>query len=78
MMYLAIALVVANVIQTWLFLRTARRKDEETLVERRELTDRIMALSSRPESVAVVRQEAEEAEVNYSGEDTPWWQEDSE
>jgi hypothetical protein len=73
---IALALYVLSTTgQIWFFTRREDRREAEARLERRELTDRIMALSSKPESLAAVRQEVEEATVSYTPEETPWWQE---
>lgn len=65
--------VLATVFIIWWFTRRLERQEEEARVERRELTDRVMALSSKPESLAAIgRDEEGPAAPRYVGEDTPW------
>ena len=73
---LAIALgalyVLATIYQGAWFARELRRREAEARLERRELTDRIMALSSKPESLAAIHQDYEEATLKVVGEDKSW------
>jgi hypothetical protein len=63
---------LATLIQIWYFTRRHQAWEEEARIERRELTDRIMALSSKPESLAAIGRSEAESEVTYVGGDTPW------
>jgi hypothetical protein len=58
--------------QAWRQEARYRRLEAEARLERRELTDRIMALSSKPESLAAIHQDYEEATLKVVGEDKSW------
>lgn len=64
---------LATIFQIWYFTRRHQEWEKEARRERGELTDRIMALSSKPESlVALDRREEVEGEVVYIGEEPEW------
>lgn len=66
---------VSLVVIFFSYERRIRRLEEEARIERRELTDRIMALSSKPESLATIRVSEEPASLKVIGEDTSWHEE---
>ena len=65
--------VLSTAGQIWWFTRDRRRLEEEASFERRELTDRIMALSSKPESLVAVHREEVDGEVTFVGTEKPWY-----
>jgi hypothetical protein len=68
---------LATIFQIWYFTNGHREREEEARLERRELTDRIMALSSKPESlVSLSRNEEVEGEVTYVGTEPEWHSEE--
>ena len=63
---------LATIFQIWYFTRRHQDWEEEARCERRELTDRIMALSSKPESLVSLNRAEVEGEVVYIGEEPTW------
>jgi hypothetical protein len=64
--------VLSTTYLLWFLFRRFDRIEEEHRLERGELQDRVMALSSKPESLAAIGRSETESEVTYVGEESPW------
>lgn len=67
---------LATIFQIWYFTRRHQDWEEEARIERRELTDRIMALSSKPESLVSLGRNEVEGQVTYVGTEPEWHSEE--
>jgi hypothetical protein len=64
--------VLSTTYLLWFLFRRFDRIEEEHRLERGELQDRVMALSSKPESLAAIGRAETESKVTYVGEESPW------
>jgi len=60
----------------WFLFRRFDRLEDEHRVERGELQDRVMALSSKPESLVALGRNEVEGQVTYVGTEPEWHSEE--